>query len=390
MAAVTAATVALALMGPADAAERAACAQRPSAGVAGERLALLSRGFNLTSWMSGEATRRPDQAALAGLRARGFSHVRLPVAAERLLTVFGSRDGVARQLAELDTAVDTLIRLGFGVSLDLHPGDRFGRLHASDPSRGFELLEPLWQTLGRRYAGRSPDRLFLEVLNEPTIAPALWNEQGPRLVQAIRREAPNHTIIYGPADFQQIGALAELVPLGDRNLVYAAHFYEPMVFTHQGLDWSKNDPLRFLDGVPFPARSTDPAVVWLLDSLARRGHDDASALLKSQLREPWTEDRIAGVLARAAGWAARHGRPVILNEFGVLAWKAAPADRARWIAAVRRAAEAHCIGWAHWDYADGFGFVHRVAEREIPDEAIVQALIGDGAASRARPNVRAQ
>ena len=390
MAAVTAATVALALLGPADAAERAACAQRPSAGVAGERLALLSRGFNLTSWMSGEATRRPDQAALAGLRARGFSHVRLPVAAERLLTVFGSRDGVARQLAELDTAVDTLIRLGFGVSLDLHPGDRFGRLHASDPSRGFELLEPLWQTLARRYAGRSPDRLFLEVLNEPTIAPALWNEQGPRLVQAIRREAPNHTIIYGPADFQQIGALAELVPLGDRNLVYAAHFYEPMVFTHQGLDWSKNDPLRFLDGVPFPARSTDPAVVWLLDSLARRGHDDASALLKSQLREPWTEDRIAGVLARAAGWAARHGRPVILNEFGVLAWKAAPADRARWIAAVRRAAEAHCIGWAHWDYADGFGFVHRVAEREIPDEAVVQALIGDGAASRARPNVRAQ
>jgi len=138
-------------MGPAGAAERTACAQRPSAGVAGERLALLSRGFNLTSWMSGEATRRPDQAVLANLRARGFTHIRLPVAAERLLTAFGSRDGVARQLTELDTAVDTLIRLGFGVSLDLHPGDRFGRLHASDPSRGFELIEPLWQTLARRY-----------------------------------------------------------------------------------------------------------------------------------------------------------------------------------------------------------------------------------------------
>ena len=177
------------------------------------------------------------------------------------------------------------------------------------------------------------------------------------------------------------------MPLGDRNLVYAAHLYEPMVF-HQGLDWSKNDPLRFLDGVPFPARSTDPAVVWLLDGLARRGHDDASALLKSQLREPWTEDRIAGVVARAAGWAARHGRPVILNEFGVLAWKAAPADRARWIAAVRRAAEVHCIGWAHWDYADGFGSCTRSPSAKFRTRRSSGAHRGRrgvaGAAERAR------
>ncbi len=339
--------------------------------------------------MSGETTRRPDRAALAGLRARGFTHIRLPVAAERLLTAFGSGDAVARQLAELDTAVDTLIGLGFGVSLDLHPGDRFGRLHVSDPDRGFALIETLWQMLARRYAGRSPDRLFFEVLNEPTIAPALWNDQGPRLVRTIRREAPNHTIIYGPANYQQIGALVDLAPLDDPNLVYAVHFYEPMVFTHQGLDWS-NDPLRFLDGVPFPARSTDPAIVWLVDSLTRVGRDESAALLKSQLRLPWSEDRIAGIVARAADWAERHRRPVILNEFGVLGWKAPAADRARWIAAVRRAAEACCIGWAHWDYADGFGFVRRVADREIPDEAIIHALLGDGFAPRPRPTVRSQ
>jgi hypothetical protein len=56
--------------------------------------------------------------------------------------------------------------------------------------------------------------------------------------------------------------------------------------------------------------------------------------------------------------------------------KAAASDRARWLRAVRGAAESRCIGWAHWDYADGFGFVRRLGDREIADEAIVRALLG--------------
>ena len=147
-----------------------------------------------------------------------------------------------------------------------------------------------------------------------------------------------------------------------------------MIFTHQGLDWS-DDPLRYLQKVPFPARLADPSVTKLLDELAKQGRGDATALVKSALREPWTEDRIDAEITRAASWAERHRRPVIINEFGVLGWKAEASDRARWLRAVRRSAERHCIGWTHWDYADGFGFVRRIADREIPDETIVRALL---------------
>jgi endoglucanase len=93
------------------------------------------------------------------------------------------------------------------------------------------------------------------------------------------------------------------------------------------------------------------------------------------LRKPWTEDRVAAEIALAGPWIVRHRRPVIINEFGVLAGKAPAPDRARWLRIVRRAAEAHCIGWAHWDYADGFGFVRRVGDREVPDEQILKALL---------------
>src|SRR5262249_54660546 len=236
------------------------------------------------------------------------------------------------------------------------------------------LLEALWRTLARRHAARTPERVFFEALNEPTVDATVWAEQGPRLVAAIRSEAPAHTIIYGHANDQRIDALAGVMPLADANVVYAAHFYDPMIFTHQGLDWS-DDPLRYLRKVPFPAHLSDPPVARLLAELTNQGRSEAATLVKTALREPWTEVRVEEEVSRAASWAERHQRPVIINEFGVLGCKTVPADRARWLKAVRRAAERHCIGWAHWDYADGFGFVNRVADREIPDEAIVRALL---------------
>src|SRR5262249_1714001 len=158
---------------------------------------------------------------------------------------------------------------------------------------------------------RPAERLFFEVLNEPTVKPGIWNAQAPRLAEAIRREAPQHTIVYGPADFQQIGALAAIAPLKDANVVYAVHYYAPMIFTHQGLDWS-DDPLRYLHDVPFPAQLSDPAVMRLYDNLSTGGRTVAARLLKSQLQEPWTQERVAGEVATAGSWAERQQRPVIL------------------------------------------------------------------------------
>ena len=359
------------------ASNRPACEAQMASGVPRSRLAVLARGFNLPGWLEGSAPRRPDTAVLASLNARGFTHIRLPVGAELLIEEFSARSNVARQLTELDVAIDTLIHIGFAVTIDLHPGNRFARLHVAEPDRALGLLEALWRLLARRYAGLAPDRVFFEALNEPPVSRKVWKDQGPRLVDAIRRAAPDRTIIYGHADYQRIDALAEVSPLADANIVYAAHFYDPMIFTHQGLDWS-DDPLRYLRKVPFPARLADPPVTRLLVELAQQGRGEAAALVRSALREPWTEDRIDGELARAASWAERHRRPVVINEFGVLGWKADPSDRARWLRAVRSAAERHCIGWTHWDYANGFGFVRRIADREIPDEAIVRALL-DGA-----------
>lgn len=357
---------------------RAACGARMQYGVPPSRVEALSRGFNLTGWLDQAQPRRPDTTILGSLRSRGFTHIRLPVKPELLMPQFSQPGAVSRQLKELDGAIEKLLGLGFAVSLDMHPGDTFARLHLSDQNRAVELLETLWRMLAHRYAKLSPERLFFEVLNEPNISARIWAVQWPRLVGVIRSEAPEHTIIYGPTNYQTVGALSALTPLADPNIVYAVHFYQPMIFTHQGLDWgAADDPLRFLAFVPFPAQLSDPAVRSLSDRLALAGHAEAALLIRKELISPWTEARIASQLNQAAEWASRYQRPVILNEFGALSWKAAPADRARWLEAVRRAAEHFCMGWTHWDYADGFGFVRRIGGREEIDEPIARALIDD-------------
>ena len=348
----------------------------PDTGVPAERIQTLARGFNLPGWVSGATQQPPSKTTLRALRKRGLTHIRLPVTAERLMDSYADPRETRQQLEKLDLALDTLLELGFGISLDVHPGERLGRLHKQDSDEGFRRINALWSLLARRYARHSADRLFLEVLNEPSVPARIWNEQGPRLVRTIRQEAPRHTIIYGPADYQHIDALSALKPLTEQNIVYAVHFYEPMIFTHQGLNWS-DDPLRHLAKVPFPATLSDPPVARLVGTLVAEGRGEAAALLKSGLRSPWTEERVRHIIARAANWARVHSRPVIINEFGVLAWKADPADRARWIATVRRAAESNCLGWTHWDYADGFGFVHRVGDREFPDPRMLNALVGN-------------
>ncbi len=363
--------------------DRAAlCAAQGAGGVSADLVARLARGFNLTGWIEGDRPMPPDPALLGRLRARGLSHVRLPFDGERLMPAFGTRARRAEGLARLDAALRQLLDAGFTVSLDMHPGEGFAALHRAEPERALAMLDAAWAVLARRYAALAPDRLLFEVLNEPPNAEA-WTGQMPRAVAALRVHAPGRILVVAPGGPQRVEALAALPPLADPRLVYAVHFYDPMAFTHQGNDWGgADDPLRFLGGLPFPAAAEDPAVRAVAARLAREGRSASAAELAAQIRQPWTAEAIDRQFAPVGDWIARHRRPVIVNEFGALDTASLP-DRARWLAAVRGAAERRCIGWTHWDYADAFGFVARREGRERPVAPLLDALIPPKAAGRA-------
>src|SRR5258708_2980656 len=128
-----------------------ACEAQFASGVPASRVAALARGFNLPGWLDNPTPRRPDTSVLATLHARGFTHIRLPVDAELVIEELNGANDVARKLAELDIALQTLTQLGFAVTIDVHPASRFGRLHIAEPSRALTILESLWRVLARRY-----------------------------------------------------------------------------------------------------------------------------------------------------------------------------------------------------------------------------------------------
>jgi endoglucanase len=359
---------ALALIGAAALAPRLARA----ADGAPARAALMARGFNLPDQVPARTSQTPDREVLRWLRARGMTHVRLPVRGESVMPQFSDLETINAALDDFNRALDLLLGLDFAVSVDMHPGDDFGRLHRADPEAALTALRRGWRNLSAPIRRRPETHVFAELLNEPHTDDALWRAQVERLVVDLRGDLPKTTFIVGPAPYQRVEALAAWRPIADGNIVYAFHFYDPMAFTHQGLTWDRADPLSRLEGVPFPARRGEPAVARLFERLRAQGDAALAQSVDRALDQPWSQETIAAQFAPLAEWSRAHAAPVILNEFGVLRFKAAREARLAWLRAVRETAQNNRFGWAHWDYNQGFGLLDEAGR---PDLALIEALL---------------
>jgi endoglucanase len=346
-------------------------APRAAAAVTESRAARLARGFNLPDQAPLRDDKRPDRATLLWLKRRGMSHVRLPFLGEAAMARFSDSRRVKAALDDLDRALDLLLDLDFVVSVDMHPGDDFRRLHRADPETALDGLKGAWESIAARIATRSPERVFVELLNEPNVEDTIWRDQAERLGATLRALLPATTLIVGPAPYQRVEALAAWRPLDDVNVVYAFHYYDPMLFTHQGLTWDPSSPLARLSGVPYPARRGDPAIARLIENLRHRNERDLADEFDRALAQPWTREAIERQFSALAAWSRTHRAPVILNEFGVLRFKAPRAARVEWLRDVRSVAEANSFGWAHWDYREGFGLLE---ESGRPDLELIEAL----------------
>ena len=334
----------------------------------------LARGFSLTGWFDEAVARPPEGAQLKRLRERGFTHVRLPVAAESVMARFAPPAAIAAKMRAIGAGLDRLGALGYAVVVDLHGGARLAELFHGDPAAAREAVIDAWERLGPLVEARAERKVAAEVLNEPPLGDDAWKPMQADIVAAMRRVMPHATFIVSTGGPQRVERLTASTPLADPGTVHAVHYYDPMVFTHQGADWIRPDPIGWLQGVPFPIRAGDPKMA----AVAAAVRAGAPASVTSYLGE--LAGRSFGVAdierdMRALGaWSRANGRTVVIGEFGVHRAFASPHDRALWLAAVATAAEANCIGWTHWDYRDGFGFAD-AATGEL-DEAVLAALTG--------------
>jgi endoglucanase len=335
----------------------------------------MRRGVNLSHWFSQsrdyseahlrEHTTRSDIELIKSL---GFDHVRFPVEPAPLFDEAHPSELNAEYLRHLDAALDMIFASGLAVILDLHPSDEF-KIKLRTDDRAVAALADFWRSLARHLAARDPERLFLEIMNEPMVEdPFRWMGIQARLTAAIREGAPRHTIIATAPRWSAVDQLLLIEPVADRNVVYNFHFYEPHNFTHQGATWGP-DFWPYLKNVPYP--SSPEAVAPLLASI---NNETARGALKGYGDERWDATRVEGEIDKAAEWARVRGVALTCNEFGVYRAFAPVGSRVHWIADVRAALERHNIGWTMWDYAGGFGVVVRKDGRTVVDPNTVVAL----------------
>jgi aryl-phospho-beta-D-glucosidase BglC (GH1 family) len=355
-------------------------ASTPNSDVPAARLDLLTRGVNLGNWFSqGPVNARYQHDRLenwilpsefAALHAAGFRHVRFPVEFEMVFDP--AHPDVLRPefLGDFDAALDHILGSGLAVIVDFHAReDTKMRLNTDDAFIG--QMAGLWGAMARHLAGRDPERVFLETMNEPAGGMSLerWMSVQEQLFAAMRTGAPRHTIIVTADKWSGIDELLKIAPFADRNVVYNFHFYEPTTFTHQGAVWMPAEKL--ISGLEYPIHPSNRDAV-----IADLGQREASAGFGGG-RPPqnyaqaetkvwnYTADRafVVARIALAQQWGRKHGVPLTCNEFGVIV-KAPAASRYRWLRDVREACEADGIGWNMWDYCGAF----RLASGDQPGQ----------------------
>ena len=338
----------------------------------------LKHGINASIWFAQHAydysahhtdteTTADDIATIARL---GFDNVRVsidPVPLEQSMNDVPGPN--ADFLARLDKAVDTILADGMAVQVDIHPEPPF-KQSVKATGDGVDRFVMLWRRLAAHYADRDPERVFFEVENEPEVNDTYrWAGIQSRVAAAIREAAPKHTIIATGANWSDIQDLLALQPLADGNVIYNFHYYDPHEFTHQGATWGAAYWTEE-KAIPYPS---DESV--MADRLKQITDPVARYRVKGYWLDHWDAHHIRLMIDSAGEWARANNVPLICNEFGVYRRVSEPADRLRWIHDVRTAFEANNIGWAMWDYHNGFGVAVKDANgKSVVDPGTVEAL----------------
>jgi endoglucanase len=338
----------------------------------------LRHGINLSHWYAQVSDAKGytkehfdsyDTAQdMALIKEMGFDHVRFTLNATPMFRR-GQADRIPPDyLAMVDSAVKMILDHGLAIIIDIHPDSDFkAKLAAEDAA--VEQFEDFWRALARHYSTLDASKVFFEILNEPEFRDRYrWAGVQERLVRAIREGAPEHTIIVAGGNWSSINDLLFMEPLRDANLIYNFHFYDPIIFTHQGATWSSNFQ-HYLSSVPYPStpENVQAAVSEAPDPVNQQ------AIMRYGL-DRWNAQRVDAEIALAADWGKRWHVPLTCNEFGVYRETAAPEDRAAWIRDVRMALEKYGIGWTMWDYAGGFAVVVRNNGATTVDQVTLKAL----------------
>ena len=315
----------------------------------------FGHGINLGGWLSqcDYSKERFDnfitEDDIRTIASWGLDHIRLPIDYNLVETDEGDykEDG----FSYIDKTVEWCERYGLNLIIDLHKtyGYSFDYLHNEygffENERYQERFYRLWEELAGRY-GNKPSSIAFELLNEVTDKEYCdtWNRVAANCIKRIRAVAPEVKILIGGYYNNCIEAIVDLDMPADENIVYNFHFYEPLIFTHQGAFWVKGMDTSFRISVEAPYSELEKCSSEQFEqmSLSFDAFDPQDSLSVEYFEKSF---------AKAVEICEERGVALYCGEYGVIA-EARAEDTLKWYQMISGAFEKYNIGRAAWTYKE--------------------------------------
>jgi len=336
------------------------------------------------------------------IRRAGFDFLRINIDPSPIFAA-GPRE-IEKRVAEINFAVSSSLESGLKVVLDVHVSEghplwNFRQVTAGTERPAFRRYLEVLTVLAGLVSDYDPKLVALEVFNEPpppcdwSDRPS-WPEQLNIIYTHVRRAAPRHTLILSGACYTNISGLILLDGSKfDSNTMFTFHYYEPQIFAYQGYWHARPKFQRYVAPLPYPPEQAKLPVTLarVKQAIGRarkidpieRPHQWHHA--KREIRRYFTKFRgresILARFAKVRAWADRYAispQRILVGEFGVMkdiyGYRGAkPADRARWLSDVRKAAETNGFAWSVWALTNTMGIVTRALGGPL-DQEVLDAL----------------
>jgi endoglucanase len=306
----------------------------------------LGGGANISlfehTWQNSEDILKIDLTSTLNQVAKdGFKTVRLPVA----LDLFAYPNSSTLQ-PELLTKLKEIYFICYNLKLHLIITYHYGIFNKNSIfNEEINHVSWLWKQVQLTFKGHGYDYLFFELYNEPTMEGYRWKETAQKLIDYIRPEDPNRIYIVGGSDYNNINALIEMGKLRDDKTMYAFHFYEPYIFTHQGADWTGDK--SFMKGFPYPYRrgKMPPLNTAAIGTSVEKDYN--------KYYYEGTTDYLMDRANQIANFCAKNDMLVICTEAGVIKI-ADEKSRAKYLKDVTSSMHQFRIPCILWDYDQTF------------------------------------
>lgn len=296
-------------------------------------------GMNLTglerTWLSPKLKTRKLKRQINEISTNGISVVRIPLAFDYFCSSDPRFFKKIEKVLTFSSSKDIEIILAY-----------FGHeLTEANLEKQTKIISANWvamlKSLPKKHA-----KIYLEIVNEPTVSPSSWERAAAEIIAAIRDLNQDVPIIVGATNANSMFELTRMQPFPFDNLIYTFHYYEPYIFTHQGTSWTGDQHATL--GVPYPYREENmptihPKALGTAGEINFKDYDRTGNTIA-------VEDKISQI----ASWAEMHQVELWCTEFGVTI-NADTKSRVNYINDVMMMLKRYQIPGIVWEWEGNFG-----------------------------------